>query len=62
MAEITSHTLHNVYTLRGAKVRDALTWSKHIHESLLLFGGEAEVVFASHQPRHVRVLVPIVTP
>lgn len=48
MAEITSHTMHNVYTLRGAKVRDALTWSKHIHEALLLFGGEAEVMFASH--------------
>jgi alkyl sulfatase BDS1-like metallo-beta-lactamase superfamily hydrolase len=48
MAEITSHTLHNVYTLRGAKVRDALTWSRHIHEALLLFGAEAEVVFASH--------------
>ncbi len=48
MAEIASHTLHNLYTLRGAKVRDALAWSKHIHESLRLFGGEAEVVFASH--------------
>jgi alkyl sulfatase BDS1-like metallo-beta-lactamase superfamily hydrolase len=48
MAEIASHTLHNVYTLRGAKVRDALTWSQHIHESLLLFGDDAQVVFASH--------------
>jgi alkyl sulfatase BDS1-like metallo-beta-lactamase superfamily hydrolase len=48
MAEIASHTLHNVYTLRGAKMRDALIWSKHIHESLRLFGEEAEVVFASH--------------
>ncbi|MEI8083174.1 MAG: alkyl sulfatase dimerization domain-containing protein [Actinomycetes bacterium] len=48
MAEITSHNLHNVYTLRGAKVRDALAWSKHIHEALLLFGDEAEVLFASH--------------
>ncbi len=48
MAEIASHTLHNVYTPRGAKVRDALAWSQHIHESLLLFGDDAEVVFASH--------------
>ena len=48
MAEITSHTLHNVYTLRGAKVRDALAWSKHIHEALLLFGDDTEVLFGSH--------------
>ena len=48
MAEIATHTLHNVYTLRGAKVRDALAWSRHINEALRLFGGEAEVVFASH--------------
>jgi alkyl sulfatase BDS1-like metallo-beta-lactamase superfamily hydrolase len=48
MAEIASHTLHNVYTLRGAKMRDALTWSKHIHEALRLFGDRAQVLFASH--------------
>jgi alkyl sulfatase BDS1-like metallo-beta-lactamase superfamily hydrolase len=48
MAEISSHNLHNVYTPRGAKVRDALTWSKHIHEAMWLFGDEAEVLFASH--------------
>ncbi len=48
MAEITSHTLHNVYTPRGAKVRDALAWSKHIHEALRLFGDDTEVLFASH--------------
>jgi alkyl sulfatase BDS1-like metallo-beta-lactamase superfamily hydrolase len=48
MAEITSHTFHNLYTLRGAKVRDALTWSKHIHEALRLFGRDADVLFASH--------------
>ncbi len=47
-AEIVSHTMHNLYTLRGAKVRDALRWSGYIDEALELFGGEAEVVFASH--------------
>lgn len=46
-AEIVSHTLHNLYTLRGAKVRDALRWSGYIDEALQLFP-EAEVVFASH--------------
>jgi len=46
-AEVTSHNLHNLYTLRGAKVRDALLWSHYIDESLELFG-EAEVYLASH--------------
>ncbi len=48
MAEIASHNLHNIYTLRGAKVRDALTWSKHIHEALWMFGDDAQVLFGSH--------------
>jgi alkyl sulfatase BDS1-like metallo-beta-lactamase superfamily hydrolase len=48
MAEIANHTLHNVYTLRGAKLRDALAWARHINDSIHLFGGEAEVVFSSH--------------
>ena len=48
MAEIATHTLHNVYTLRGAKIRDALAWSRHINEAIHLFGGEAELVFSSH--------------
>jgi alkyl sulfatase BDS1-like metallo-beta-lactamase superfamily hydrolase len=46
-AEVTSHNLHNLYTLRGAKVRDALLWSHYIDESIELFG-EAEVYLASH--------------
>jgi alkyl sulfatase BDS1-like metallo-beta-lactamase superfamily hydrolase len=46
-AEIVSHTLHNLYTLRGAKVRDALRWSEYIAEALTRFG-DAQVVFASH--------------
>jgi len=46
-AEIVSHTMHNLYTLRGAKVRDALKWSGYIDDALHRFG-DAEVVFASH--------------
>ena len=46
-AEVTSHNLHNLYTLRGAKVRDALRWSHYIDESIELFG-EAEIYLASH--------------
>jgi alkyl sulfatase BDS1-like metallo-beta-lactamase superfamily hydrolase len=48
MAEIASHTLHNVYTLRGAKIRDALAWSNHINGAIHLFGGDTDVVFSSH--------------
>ena len=48
MAENVTSTLHNIYTLRGAPVRDALRWSKYINEALYLFGMEAEVLFASH--------------
>jgi alkyl sulfatase BDS1-like metallo-beta-lactamase superfamily hydrolase len=46
-AEIVSHNLHNLYTLRGAKVRDALAWSGYIDEAIERFG-DTEVVFASH--------------
>ncbi len=46
-AEIVTHTMHNLYTLRGAKVRDALKWSGYIDDALTRFG-DAEVVFASH--------------
>ena len=47
-AENVTGTIHNIYTLRGALVRDALVWSKKINEALYLFGREAEVMFASH--------------
>ena len=47
-AENISATVHNVYTLRGTLVRDALLWSKHINEALYRFGQEAEVLVASH--------------
>ena len=46
-AEIVTHTMHNLYTLRGAKVRDALKWSGYIDDALVRFG-DAEVMFASH--------------
>lgn len=48
MSEITSHHLHNVYTLRGAQVRDALAWSAQINESIELFGHRLDLQFASH--------------
>jgi alkyl sulfatase BDS1-like metallo-beta-lactamase superfamily hydrolase len=48
MAENVIASLHNIYTLRGAPVRDPLNWSKYINQALHRFGVEAEVMFASH--------------
>jgi alkyl sulfatase BDS1-like metallo-beta-lactamase superfamily hydrolase len=47
-AENITGTIHNIYTLRGALVRDALEWSKQINIALYKFGQDAEVMFASH--------------
>jgi alkyl sulfatase BDS1-like metallo-beta-lactamase superfamily hydrolase len=47
LSEVVSATMHNIYTLRGAKLRDALGWSKYINQMLDLFP-QAEVAFRSH--------------
>ena len=46
-AELVSRNLHNLYTLRGAKVRDALQWSGFIDETLRQFP-DAKILFNSH--------------
>ena len=48
MAENCSHNLHNLYTLRGAEVRDALAWAHYIDEAITLFAYESELCFMSH--------------
>jgi alkyl sulfatase BDS1-like metallo-beta-lactamase superfamily hydrolase len=47
-AEDVTHTLHNLYTLRGAQVRDPLVWARYLQQTLSMWGGGAEVLFASH--------------
>ena len=47
-AENTSHTLHNVLTIRGAVVRDTHAWAHYLTETIDLWGHDLEVVFASH--------------
>lgn len=47
-AEDATHNLHNLLTLRGAVVRDPHAWAGYLTETIDLFGGEADVVFASH--------------
>jgi alkyl sulfatase BDS1-like metallo-beta-lactamase superfamily hydrolase len=47
-AENITSTIHNIYTLRGALVRDALAWSQHINNALYRYGTNAEYMFAAH--------------
>ncbi len=48
-AEDATHTLHNLYTLRGAQVRDAENWWKALDEALARYGDKTDVVIAQHQ-------------
>ena len=52
IAENCTGTLHNLYTLRGAQVRDGNAWAKYIIEAIVLFGSETEVTFQSHNWPH----------
>ena len=47
-AEVINHTFHNMYTPRGAKVRDGRLWSRYIDEAIYMYGDKAEVSFGSH--------------
>lgn len=48
MAENTTNTMHNILTLRGAQVRDALKWSSYLSETIETWGDQAQVKFQSH--------------
>ena len=59
--EVTHQGMHNIYSLRGAKVRDSLKWSKKINQMIAMWGDEVEVLFASHsapmdEPGNCRLL------
>lgn len=47
-AEDATHTLHNLYTLRGAQVRDAAAWWKTLNTAIEMFGSKSDVIFAQH--------------
>lgn len=47
LSEVLTKHMHNVYTIRGAKVRDALQWSKYANQTIDLYP-DVEVAFASH--------------
>ena len=52
VAENCTATLHNLYTLRGAEVRDGAAWAGYITEAITRYGREAEVTFQSHNWPH----------
>ncbi len=47
-AELACDALHNVYTLRGAKVRDAHKWAFYLNEAIALYGDRTDVVISQH--------------
>lgn len=47
-AEDATHVLHNLYTLRGARTRDAKAWAYYLNLAIDLFGADSDVVFAQH--------------
>ncbi|WP_455437098.1 alkyl/aryl-sulfatase [Hungatella hathewayi] len=52
MAENCAGTLHNLYTLRGAQVRDGNAWAKYLVETAERYGDKAEVIFQAHNWPH----------
>jgi alkyl sulfatase BDS1-like metallo-beta-lactamase superfamily hydrolase len=47
-AEVVTHTMHNLYTLRGARVRDARAWWKTINVMIERWGDKVEALMAHH--------------
>lgn len=52
LAENCTCTLHNLYTLRGAEIRDGSLFASYINEASILYGDDVEVVFQSHNWPH----------
>ncbi|MGF1876944.1 MBL fold metallo-hydrolase [Photobacterium frigidiphilum] len=46
--ELTFHGMHNIYTFRGAKTRDALQWTKYLTEMKLAYGDRIKALTSSH--------------
>jgi alkyl sulfatase BDS1-like metallo-beta-lactamase superfamily hydrolase len=48
MAEDATHNMHNLYTLRGAQIRDGRLWSRYLNEAIERYGDKTEIVIAQH--------------
>lgn len=51
-AENVTHTLHNTYSLRGAKIHDPLAWSKYINNALDRWGIKRKLLSRSTTGPH----------
>ncbi len=49
VAELATHTLHNLLPLPGTLVRDANRWSQYLNAALEKFGGDAQIMIDQHQ-------------
>ena len=47
-AEMSTCSLHNILTPRGAKVRDTRAWAGYLDEAVQLYGARSEVMISSH--------------
>jgi alkyl sulfatase BDS1-like metallo-beta-lactamase superfamily hydrolase len=47
-AEIATHNMHNIYTLRGAEVRDARIWSHYLAVVRERWADKSDVMIAQH--------------
>ncbi|WP_213959829.1 alkyl sulfatase dimerization domain-containing protein [Variovorax sp. dw_954] len=47
-AEDSAHTLHNTYSLRGAKIREPLPWSKYLNQAMSMWGSDVQVMYGMH--------------
>src|SRR4030081_3762364 len=48
MAEDVTHTMHNLYTIRGAEIRDGRLWSRYIADAIERYGDKTDAVIAQH--------------
>ncbi len=48
MAEDITHNMHNLYTIRGADIRDGNLWSHYISDAIETFGDKTDIVIAQH--------------
>ena len=47
-AEIATHNMHNIYTLRGAEVRDAKIWSHYLSVVRERWADKSDIMIAQH--------------
>lgn len=47
-AEVACKCFHNLYTLRGAQIRDGSLWSSYINHCLVAYAPKADIVIAQH--------------